>query len=200
MLYNVIKIHAPAVAQQENSVEISTLSTIPEFLRDAISVEHHQLILDNVSGPVAVPLGSVICFEKSDKTTSGFNCWSIGQVGVNLTKVDGLFYTKPRILHAMLIPSEDEAKPLWVKHCNLTYNGDGTATININGKPSSGRIGIDFILSHGMDKNGNPKATILSTFDKDYHSYLVCDDSGKDIGLLSDIYPAWSSTFSEFLT
>lgn len=189
-MYNIIKIHAPAVAHQESAVEISTLSTIPEFLREAITLENHQLVLDSINGLVTAPLGSVICFEKSNKTPSGFNCWSIGQIGVNLIKVNGIFYTKPRILHAMLIPDENESRPIWVKRCNLIYNGDGTATLNLKGKHISGRIGIDFILSLGMDKQGKPNATILSTSDASYETYWMCDDNGKDIGKLSDIYPA----------
>lgn len=189
-MYNIIHIHSPAVAYQNNAVEISTLSTIPEFLRDSVTLENHRLWLDNVKGCHSAPLGSVIRYEKSTKTTSGYNCWSIGQVDIDLVKIDGVFYKKPHILHAMLIPAKDEAKPMWANSCNLTYNEDGTATLKVDGHTVSGRIGIDFIMCHGMKKDGKSNVSILATTDESYNSYIVCDDSGKDLGKLSELYPA----------
>lgn len=187
-MYETIRIHSPAIAHQSNAVEVSTLSTIPEFLREAITLENYRLLLDNAQGYKSVPLGSVICYEKSDKTLSGYNCWSIGQIDIDLVKINGIFYKKPHIIHAMLIPAEDEAKPVWVNSCKLTYNGDGTATLNLENKSVSGRIGIDFILCHGMRKNGKQNASILATTDEAYNDYIVCDDSGKDIGKLCELY------------
>lgn len=189
-MYETICIHSPDVAHQSNAIEIYTLSSIPEFLQDAITLENHRLWLDNVKGCKSAPLGSVICYEKSDQTASGYNCWSIGQVGINLIKVDGSFYTTPRIIHAMLIPSEDDAKPIWVNSCKLTYNGDGTATLKLEDRSVSGRIGIDFILCRGMKKDGKPNVSILATTDESYNGYIVCDDSGNDLGKLSELYPA----------
>lgn len=189
-MYNIIRIHSPAIAHQNNAVEISTLSTIPSFLRNAVSLENHQLILDNRKGFMIAPLGSVIGYESSDETDSGFNCWPIGQLGVDIVNIDGTYYTKPHIIHAMLIPAKDEAKPVWAHSCNLIYNDDGTVTLNTDGITVSGRIGIDFLLCHGMKKNGSADASILSTTDESYTEYIVCDSERKDLGKLSELYPA----------
>ena len=188
-MYNIIRIHTPAVKLQDNVVEISTLSTIPVFLRKAITLANHQLWLDNVDGLGNAPIGSVIAYEKSDLTYSGYNCWFVGRT-IDLVKIDGIFYTKPHIIHAMLIPDTDEARPLWVNSSNLTYNGDGTATLETDNGTVTGRIGIDFIISHGIKKNGKPNASILSPYDESYNDYIVCDNSGKDIGKLCELYPA----------
>lgn len=192
--YNIIRIHTPAVAHPSNAIEVSTLSTIPKFLREAITLENHQLWLDNIEGCKCAAMGSIICYEKSDQTASGYNCWSVGQANIDLIKSDdGVFCTKSRIIHAMLIPTKDEAKPVWVNSCPLTYNGDGTVTLVTDKGSVSGRIGIDFVLCHGWHdskENGKPKASILSRYDEDYNDYIVCDESDKDIGKLCELYPA----------
>lgn len=189
-MYKTIRIQTPAVAQQSNAVEISTLSTIPSFLREAVILGNHRLWLDNVDGCKSAPMGSVIGYEKSDQTASGYNCWFIGQTGIDLVKIDGVFYTKPPIIHAMLIPAKDEVKPVWVNSCNLSYNGDGTVTLKTDTGNLTGRIGIDFILNYGMKRNGKPNASILTTYDESYKDYIVRDDAGKDLGKLCELYPA----------
>lgn len=189
-MYDIIYIHSRPVEHQHNAVEISTLSTIPEHLRKAISIVNCELWLDNENGCMTVPMGSVICYEKSDVTESGYNCWSIGRLGINLAKVDGIFYTKPTLIHAMLIPAKEDVKPVWVNACNLTYNGDGTVTMKTDYGQATGRVGIDFILCHGMKEDSKPQASILATYDKSYNDYIICDESGKDIGKLSELYPA----------
>ena len=189
--YETFKIHVPAVAQQNNVVEVHTLSTIPEFLQEAITVENHRLTLDNVEGKKTAPLYSVIGYERSAQTKSGYNCWFIGQVGVDLVKVDGVFYTRPPIVHAMLIPAKEDAKPIWANSAGLTYNGDIAMLETCNGN-LSGRVGRDFILCYGMGRAGNPKpkVTILTRDDKSFKDYVICDDEGSDICLLSECYPA----------
>lgn len=189
-MYNIIYIHSRPVAHQSNAVEISTLSTIPEHLRKAISLVNCELRLDNEAGYKTAPIGSVVCYEKSTHTASGYNCWAIGKLGIDLTKKDGLFYTKPTVIPAMLIPAPEDPKPVWVNACNLTYNGDGTATLNTDGKNFTGRIGIDFLLCFGMKENGLPKAGILATYDESYNDYIVCDTAGNDIGKLCELYPS----------
>ena len=187
-MYNIIRIHKP-IKEYPCALEMSTLSTIPEFLRKAITIQNHELWLDTIDGYQVVPVGSVIGYEKCDHTASGYNCWFIAN-SKDLVKINGIFYTKPVIIHGLLIPAQEDPQPVWVHSCNLTYNGDGTATLNTDSGKVSGRIGIDFILSHGMKKDGKPNASILTTFDEDYNDYTICDENGNDIGKLSEIYPA----------
>lgn len=189
-MYNTIRIHLPAVALPDNVVKISTFSTIPAELREAVQIVNCELWLDTNDGIKTAPSGSLVCFEKSEQTPSGYNCWVVATPHTALVKVDGKTCVKPSILHAMLIPDKDEAKPLWVNGCNLTYNGDGTATLKTENGCVSGRIGIDFLLCHGLKKDSKSKVSILATYDESYNDYIVCDESGKDLGNLSDFYPA----------
>ena len=188
MKYNTIRIHTP-VKEYRNAVEISTLSTIPYFLKDAITLVNHELWLDNENGIQTAPLGVIVTYEKSDKTPSGYNCQVIGSA-LDFTKKDGIYYADPTVIHAMLIPSQEEARPVWVHSAGLTYNGDGTATLLTENGPMSGLIGIDFIVTSGMKKNGKPNASILARYDEDYSKYNVYDDNDNFLGTLAELYPA----------
>ena len=189
-MYQVIRIHTPAVAHQNNAVVIHTLSTIPEFLREAITLVNHELWLDNEKGYQTAPTGSVIGYEKSDMTSSGYNCWFMGHAA-ELMNIDGIFYTRPVTIHSIIIPDKDEARPVWAHSCDFIYNGDGTVTLKNNqGNCISGRIGIDFLLCQGMKNNGKVSATILTRDDESYNDYIVCDENGTNIGKLSELYPA----------
>lgn len=185
MYDNIIYIHEP-IKYYPNAVEVSTLSTIPAHLRDAITIENQRLLLDNIGGKNIVPMGSVIQYRKSDKTESGYDCRFIGFSGTDLVKVDGIFQTKKTPLHAYLIPSQEEDKRVWMKDCNITYNGDGTVTLKTLNGSFTGRIGIDFIAT----KNGKNGARIITRFDEAYDSFIVCDECRTDIGKLSELYPA----------
>ena len=189
-MYDIIRIHSRPIEHQNSAVEISTLSTIPEHLRNAISIVNCELWLDNENGYQTAPMGSVICYEKSNKTESGYNCWAIGRIGIDLEKKDNIFYTKPALIPAMLIPDKEDIKPLWANCCNLIYNDDGTATLNTPRGLVTGRIGIDFLLYLGMSKNGYAKADILCTYDKSYNDYIVCTETGEDFIKLCELYPA----------
>ncbi len=172
-MYNIITIHKPTILS-EQTVKVNSLSMIPEFLREAITVKNCQLYLDTINGVEVAPLGALIGYEEcGNLTPSGYNCWQIAE---------------PKLIQAMLIPELEEVKPLWVNACNLIYNGDGTATLNTNGKNFTGRIGIDFLLCHGMKANGSPDVSILTTDDSSYNDYIIRTDSGRDIGALCEFY------------
>ena len=174
-MYNTITIHRP-LKKSEATITINSISMIPEFLREAITVVDAKLQFDTISGKQTAPLGALLGYEEcGEQTPSGYNCWAV----TPLTKIN-----------AMLIPAQEEVKPVWVNLCGLTYNGDGTATLKTPDGQSTGRIGIDFIVCHGMKSTGGPNASILATYDESYKDYVVCDEAGKDIGKLCELYPA----------
>lgn len=189
-MYKVIKVHHPAVPVPKNVVKITTLSTIPAELREAIHIAKCRLHLDTIDGIKVAPTGSIISFEKSEKTSSGYDCRVVATPHTVLINVDDTTFIKPTIMHAILLPDKDEVRPLWAVRSKLTYNGDGTATLHTNEGNFTGRIGTDFLLCHGAKKAGNYKVSILSPTDVSYNDYIVCDDDGKDIGRLADFYPA----------
>ena len=50
----------------KNCVRINGTSDIPDFLKDVVSVQGEELVLDCLEGKEKCPLGSVIAFEKLD--------------------------------------------------------------------------------------------------------------------------------------
>ena len=189
-MYKIIKVHTPAIPMPTNVVKITALSTIPEELREAIRIVNCRLYVDTIDGIKVAPTGSIISFEKSEETSSGYDCRVVATPHTDLLNVNNVIFIKPTIMHAVLIPDKDEVRPLWAVRSKLTYNGDGTATLHTAEGDSTGRIGIDFLLCQDVKKAGNYKVSILSTYDEAYSEYILCDDDGKDIGKLVDFYPA----------
>ena len=185
----IIYIHKVA-GQKKDAIRVTKESDIPEFLQKTITIVNGVLHLECVEGMETAPLGSVIGYEQSARTMSGWNTWCIGNAATNLVEVDGVFYKKATIFPAMLLPEANEAQADWAKACNLTYNGDGTATIKTDWGFSTGRVGSDFLLLYGMKADGTPDANILTRGEKSYYDYIVCDENGTDIGKLSELYPA----------
>lgn len=72
-----IFIHKEA-GQRKDAVRVRSYNDIPEFLKSAISVTTEGIELDCVEGREVAPFGAVIGYEKSEKTSSGWNCWVIG--------------------------------------------------------------------------------------------------------------------------
>lgn len=189
-MYEFIHIHEPARQVKGNTVAVLLRTSIPEFLLNskAIDVVNCEIVFDSVSGFKTAPLGSLIGYEESNRTISRYNCWLIDRLN-NLVQNDGVFYTKPPIIFAMPIPAKEESRPVWVHSSGLIYNDDGTATLETAQGSETGRVGIDFILTYGMKKDGKPDAHILRRTDDSYKEYIVCDENGEDVGKLCDLYP-----------
>lgn len=97
-----IFIHKEA-GQRKDAVRVSSYNDIPEFLKSAISVTTEGIKLDCVEGREVAPFGAVIGYEKSKKTSSGWNCWVIGNADTNLIEKDGVFYKKATIMKAQAV-------------------------------------------------------------------------------------------------
>lgn len=189
-MYKMISIHEPVRQVKGNTVAVLLRTSIPEFLLNsrAIDVVNCEISFDSVNGFQTVPLGSLIGYEESNQTISRYNCWFIGRLN-DFVKNDGVFYTKPPIIFAMPIPAKEDPRPVWVHSSGLIYNDDGTATLETPQKSETGRVGIDFILTYAMKKDGKPDAHILSRNDDSYKEYIVCNENGEDLGKLCELYP-----------
>ena len=97
-----IFIHKEA-GQRKDAVRVRSYNDIPEFLKSAISVTTEGIELDCVEGREVAPFGAVIGYEKSEKTSSGWNCWVIGNADTNLIEKDGVFYKKATIMKAQAV-------------------------------------------------------------------------------------------------
>ena len=185
MAKGIIHIHKKA-GQRKDAVRVRTAEDIPDFLRETIQVEGEKLILVCVEGTETAPLGSVIGYEASSQTSTGWNSWVIGNASTNLIEVDGVFYKKATIFQAQ--PLDDEF-PEFLKGANICRNQDGSWTIVTPWGKSTGYPGKAYWIRYGSRPDGSPDANILTKTEKSYRDYIVCDDSGKDIGLLCEIDP-----------
>ena len=157
---NTIRIHKQAGAKKD-AIRVNTINNIPEFLKSTITIEDGQVKLVCVEGVEVAPLGSVIGYEESEKTSTGWNAWCIG----------------------------NEA-PDFLEGANIRHNSDGSWTIVTDWGESTGFPGEAYWVLYGQKADGTPDANILTKTEKSYKDYIVCDESGNDIGWLSEIDPA----------
>lgn len=117
-----IFIHKEA-GQRKDAVRVRSYNDIPEFLKSAISVTTEGIELDCVEGREVAPFGAVIGYEKSEKTSSGWNCWVIGNADTNLIEKDGVFYKKATIMKAQAV---SETVPDFLQGARTRKNADGS--------------------------------------------------------------------------
>lgn len=182
----VIYIHKQA-GQRKDAVRVRTQADIPEFLKDTVKIEGDKLVLVCVEGTETAPIGSVIGYEESSQTSTGWNTWCIGNAATNLIEIDGVFYKKATIMKAQAV---DEEYPEFLKGAEIRHNPDGSWTIKTDWGESTGFPGKAYWVRYGTKADGTPDANILTKTEKSYRDYIVCDEQGEDIGFLSEIDPA----------
>ena len=181
-----IYVHKQA-GQKKDAVRITTPSDIPDFLRKSVDIAGDKLYLSCVEGNEVCPVGSVVGYEKSEKTSSGWNCWCIGNAATNLVEIDGVFYKKATILEAA--PVTDEF-PEFLQGADIAHNADGSWSIKTDWGVSTGFPGQAYWVKYGTKEDGSVDANILTKSEKSYKDYIVCDEDGNDIGWLAEIDPA----------
>lgn len=180
-----IKIHKLA-GQKKDAIRVNTLTDIPDSLKDTIKIEGDNLILECVEGIEKAPIGSVIGYEESSMTSTGWNAWCIGNASTNLVEIDGVFYKKATVMTAQKV---SDTYPEFLEGANIRKNEDGSWTIKTDWGESTGFPGEAYWILYGIKDDGTPDANILTKSEKSYKEYIVCDEYGKDIGYLSDIDP-----------
>ena len=181
-----IRIHKQA-GQKKDAVRVNTVFDIPEFLKGTIKIEGESLILVCVEGEEKAPIGSVIGYEESTQTLTGWNTWCIGNAATNLVEIEGVFYKKATVLEAQLL---DEEFPEFLRGAEIRHNEDGSWTIKTDWGESTGFPGMAYWVLYGTKADGTPDANILTKTEKSYKDYIVCDEDGIDIGFLAEIDPA----------
>lgn len=182
-------IHKQA-GQKKDAVRVTRKEDIPEFLKGSIRFQDDTtLVLDCVEGSELARKGSVIGYEKSERTLSGYNCWVIGNASTNLVEIDGIFYKKATILKAQPV-SEGEEFPEFLTGATIRHNSDGSWTIKTDWGESTGFPGKAYWVLYGTKVDGTPDANILTKTEKSYRDYIVCDEEGHDLGFLSELDPA----------
>lgn len=182
----VINIHKQA-GTKKDAIRVSCEADILAFLNTTISIDGTQIKLICVEGNQVCPLGSVIGYEESASTTTGYNCWHIANAATNLVEIDGVFYKKATVMQAMAVTDEF---PAFLEGAAITHNEDGSWTIETDWGKSTGFPGKAYWVRYGTKEDGTPDANILTKSEKSYRDYIVCNDNGEDIGFLCEIDPA----------
>ena len=180
-LQTVLKIHKQA-GQRKKAIRINGADDIPEFLQGSIVIAFGRVFLDCVEGHEECPLGSVIGYERSEKTVSGWNCWCIGNADTNLIERDGVFYTKATILEATPITEEF---PELMRGANIWRNDDGSWSFETKYGIMEGKPFEAYWVKSGENQDGTPKGYILTRSEESLNSFLVCDEAEEnDLGWL----------------
>ena len=182
---NTIRIHKEAGAKKD-AIRANTAKDIPDFLKSTIALEGGQVKLVSVEGTEFASLGSVNGYEESEKTSTGWNTWCIGNAATNLIERDGIFYKKATVFTAQKV---NDKVPDFLEGANIRHNSDGSWTIVTDWGESTGFPGEAYWVLYGQKADGTPDANILTKTEKSYKGYIVCDENGNDIGLLSEIDP-----------
>ena len=180
-----INIHKQA-GQKKDAIRINSIADIPEFLKETIIIKDNQINLVCVEGTETAPLGSVIGYEESASTSTGWNTWHIANAATNLVEVDGVFYKKATVMPAQPVSEEF---PEFLEGANITHNEDGSWSIKTDWGISTGFPGAAYWVLYGTKEDGTPDANILTKTEKSYRDYIVCDENGQDIGALCEIDP-----------
>ena len=72
MATTIINIHKQA-GQKKDAIRINSIADIPAFLKETITIKNNQINLVCVEGNETAPLGSVIGYEESTSTSTGWN-------------------------------------------------------------------------------------------------------------------------------
>ena len=181
-----IFIHKEA-GQKKDAVRVTSVTDIPEFLKETITIDGNQLKLVCVEGAETCPIGSVIGYEKSENTSTGWNTWCIGNAATNLIEKNCVFYKKATVFEAQAV---DNVFPEFLQGAPITQNADSSWTIKTSWGESTGFPGKAYWIRYGTKEDGTPDANILTKSEKSYTDYIVCDENSKDIGKLCEIDPA----------
>lgn len=182
----IINIHKPACWQKGDAVRINSIADIPDFLKDTITIKGNQIHLVCVEGNETAPLGSVIGYEESTSTSTGWNTWHIANASINLVEFDGVFYKKATVMPAMAVSEEF---PEFLKGANITHNEDGSWSIKTDRGFYTAFPGDGYWVKYGTKEDGTPDADILKKTYMSYTDYIVCDEDGQDLGPLWEIDP-----------
>jgi len=161
MMRNIINIHKEA-GTKKDAVRVRRENDIPDFLKEAIKIVDGKVRLECVEGTETAEFGKVIGYEISEKTTSGYNCWVIGNADTNLIEKNGVFYKKATVMKAMLVTDEF---PEFLSGATIRRNDDGSWTIKTSWGESTGFPGECYWVLYGINEDGTPDANIFITDD-----------------------------------
>lgn len=169
--------------QKKDAFRVTNHESIPDFLRETVTIGTDGLVhLRCVEGDETCPLGSVIGYEKSPNTGTGYNTWVIGNAATNLIEEDGVFYKKATVMQAEFVSDEF---PEFLAGASIRRNDDGTWTITTDWGESTAIPGDALWVRYGTKPDGTPDANAVSMRERAYFEYYLCEPDGTIIDLLA---------------
>ena len=199
----VIRIHK-APGAKKDAVRINGWGDIPEFLYGIVAIDtsSNEIVIGclEVEKGQRCPLGSVVAYEPSFETGTGWNAWCKADWAETLVEIDGEFYEKsgdekPPVLLAQELTDEF---PELIRGAEVERGEDGRWLITTNWGVSKGYPGKAYAVLYGMkevkDEEGTvigtvPDANILTKTERSFRQYIDCDEEGNDICSL----PEWDA-------
>ena len=186
-----INMHKAVGKVRKNCVYAKTLSDVPAFLLEdgAIMVNSDgSITLYAVECPATRTFPVYICFEQVSeenvhKVPGIYGAWPKDNGDTTLKVIDGKCYNLPSIVKASLI-SEDV--PNWVIATGFPVVRNGSTyeltRTDWGGEVRVGRIGKAMWMQYGEND-----VNILDLAEPSASEYIVSDDDGKDVGVLTEL-------------
>ena len=172
---------------RKDAIRVDSAEDIPEELRSTIKIVNGELELVCIEGNERCPLGSVIGYEVSNKTATGYNAWNIAAWKDLLDEPEpGVFYTRPVVLEAEPITEE---YPTLLQGADISKEGK-VWTLQTPWGPQNGEVGQAYWVRTGTAEDGTPKGYILAKDTESYQLFYVCDQNGNIGRKLSELDPA----------
>ncbi len=180
------------IKRKLNAIRINSKKDIPLFLSTSISIIEHTIYYISMKGmnenPKSCPIGSVIGWDTSQLTNTGFYCWHITNFE-NILEKDSFFYLISPLLRAEPI---GDKLPDFFHGCTVGGLMSSIVRHNENSwmiyRKNHQKV-IPFWQGYWVFEEKKSNIHILLKNDISYTEYLVCDKNGKSLGLLCEINP-----------
>jgi hypothetical protein len=168
----------------KNCVRISSVNDIPDFLKEVVSVDGENLVLDCLEGEERCPLGSVIAFEKLE--SGKMNVWNKANWKETTKEVDGVFYELPKPNIAVRIT--DSVPQSIVDELGDRFSVLPTGEFQIDAgwglvkcAPNNG-----YIVIYGKREDGSLDANFLTKGTLSFDQYYVLGENGEIVQSLHE--------------
>ena len=159
----------------KDCVRINSTTDIPEFLKDSVTIEGEQLILDCLEGQEKAPLGSVIAFEKLEN--GKMNVWNKANWKTTTMEINGIFYELPKPNKALPLEEELPVEIISGLGQRLTKKEDGSFQIDAGWGLVSCSPGNGYLVVYGQKEDGSLDANFLTKGTPSFEQYYVMDES-----------------------
>lgn len=168
----------------KDCVRISSVNDIPDFLKEVVSVDGENLVLDCLEGEERCPLGSVIAFKKLE--SGKMNVWNKANWKETTKEVDGVFYELPKPNIAVRIT--DSVPQSIVDGLGGRFSVLPTGEFQIDAgwglvkcEPNNG-----YIVIYGKKEDGSLDANFLTKGTPSFDQYYVLGENGEIVQSLHE--------------